>query len=34
MKNNTNDNRNAAITSNEEYEEALKRLKYYKDAKP
>lgn len=31
MKNNTNDNRNAAITSNEEYEEALKRLKYYKD---
>lgn len=31
MKNNTNDNRNAAITSNEEYEEALKSLKYYKD---
>lgn len=31
MKNNTNDNRNATITSNEEYEEALKSLKYYKD---
>lgn len=31
MKNNTNDNRNSVISSNEQYEEALKRLKYYKD---
>lgn len=31
MEKNTKDNRKPVISSNEEYEEALKRLKYYKD---